>query len=649
MTETSHSSIDDTRLAPALPPRRVRAMRSAHAMHAMRGMRGMRRMCSWAFIAGAIAVALLLLVRPAWSMQDRDRDTKPQVEITYPDPRATVGDAIVISFDVTNASSVEDPRVPAVPGLRSDIAKSREFSQTTIVNGRVSRRTSIHYDVVFLAEHAGTYEIPAIRIIVDGQTYQSRATKVEVGGFDSSGAVRAELIAEPAEAVVGQNLSVRLRVWLKPMRAGRIPLGIDRQWGQAIKPRASQWGVFQPAVEELYTDGRWRIPPRIERGDDGEEWYVYELGTSVSADRPGPLDLGEIDLRVGLPRSAGGGERLLTIVPAAPNIVVQPVPSEGRPADFTGAVGIFEIDAKARPTRASVGDPITLTLTVVDRTPGGADMARLLPPPISDQADLARAFRIPNEPIAGTVNGRTKVFTQTLRPLSERVTEIPPISFSFFDPRLREFRTVRSEPIALTVLPTERVDVTALPGGAAAGRTPTAPERSLTEIEGGIVASRPVSPAMLGVDRLQLGWGLGAALLLPPVLAIAAMAWRRRADRVDGDDRLRRARQALPSARRALRGAEDAATVVTALTAYLADRSGLAAASLTRREALALAKSSGADEALLSALDGLLAGGERAAFAGRAAETPASLRSSALELLARLERLDIGMAVEPRP
>lgn len=597
----------------------------------------------------AVAAALALLVSPstAIAMQRQGRESQPVVEITYPETRTTVGDPIVYSFDVANASSVEEPRVPSVPGLRSDVARSREFTQTAIVNGRVTRQSSIRFDVVFLPERAGVYEIPAIRIVVDGQTYQSRPTRVEVAPFDTGSFVRAEIVVEPTTAVVGENLSVRLRVWLRPQRAGRGTLDISRQWGQTVKARESSWGPFTSAVEELYRDGRWRIPPRVERGQDGEEWYVYEIATMTAPDRPGPLELGEIELRVGLPRTIGGGERLLTVVPTPPQIRVEPVPTAGRPADFTGAVGVFEIEAKARPTRASVGDPITLTLTISDRTPGGgADLARLPPPAIAEQPDLARSFRIPSEPLAGTVNGRTKVFTQTLRPLSERVTEIPPISFSFFDPRTRSFQTVRTQPIPLTVLPGERLDTTTLAGGGIARQVP---DRALTEVEGGLVASRPISPAMLAVDRLSIGWGAGGAIVVPPLLALLALLWRRRSDRLGRDDRIRRSMRALPAARRAIRAARDSAAIAAAITGYLADRSGRPSASLTRREALAVITRHDADDALLQDLDELLSCGERAAFGGRSEQTLESQRSRALQLLSRLERLDIAFHSGARP
>src|SRR2546426_576001 len=43
---------------------------------------------------------------------------------------------------------------------------------------------------------------------------------------------------------------------------------------------------------------------------------------------------------------------------------VLPLPEAGRPADFAGAVGRFEMDVKAAPLALGAGDPVTVTSTI---------------------------------------------------------------------------------------------------------------------------------------------------------------------------------------------------------------------------------------------------------------------------------------------
>lgn len=564
-----------------------------------------------------------------------------EVEITYPAPRAEVGEAIVLTFDVVNATEVGDPRVPTAPGLRSQINRSREMSQTSIINGRVTQRKSVRFDVFFIAEQPGRFEIPRARIVVDGQTYESREVAIDVSGIDTSRMARAELLIDPMEAIVGQNVTATLRIWIRPPRQARMLSDPTRLWGAMIMANESRWGIFQSVVEALYSESRFKIPPRTERDTEGNDWVVYELATTLSPDKPGPMTIPGIEVRLRYPR-ANGTERVLTLEPTQPPVIIAPPPDTARPADYTGAVGVFEIDARAKPTRVSVGDPVTLSVVIVDRTPGGADLARLLPPPISEQPDLQRSFRMPSEPLVGTVNGRTKVFTQTLRPLSERVTEIPPVAFSFFDPVTKSYRTVMTQSIPITVLPAERIDAMTVTGGTAATK-PSVPDSKLTEVEGGLVASVRASPAMLASDRVHFEWTAVAVIALPPLLAVIIAVGRRRRERLGSDERLQRSRIAPRRARAAIASAPDAPALSAALQAFLADRCGIAAASLTRREALALLAQLDADDDLSAAIDRLLATGERAAFANTREAPPESLRNEAKQLLARLERLDFSV------
>ena len=110
-------------------------------------------------------------------------------------------------------------------------------------------------------------------------------------------------------------------------------------------------------------------------------------------------------------------------------------------------MGTYRISAEAAPTDVSVGDPITLKIAL-----SGPDyLAETRLPPLGAQPALARDFKIPKERAAGEVSGRSKIFTQTVRPLRPDVREIPPIGLSYFDPAANAYKTVRTEPIPIQV------------------------------------------------------------------------------------------------------------------------------------------------------------------------------------------------------
>src|SRR6185369_8183913 len=114
------------------------------------------------------------------------------------------------------------------------------------------------------------------------------------------------------------------------------------------------------------------------------------------------------------------------------NLEVEPLPAEGRPASFTGAVGRFRIQAAVDKTAGKVGEAITLNVTLE----GAGNLKVLGAPKLPDLP----SFRVYDTLIdlhlnkAGDVVQGSKVFKTVLVPRASGSLKIPPISFSFFSP-----------------------------------------------------------------------------------------------------------------------------------------------------------------------------------------------------------------------
>ena len=93
-------------------------------------------------------------------------------------------------------------------------------------------------------------------------------------------------------------------------------------------------------------------------------------------------------------------------------------------------------------------------------------MSLVQAPPLAELSGLTADFKVNDEPLAGIVQGDIKVFSTTIRPRRQGVTEIPAIPFSFFDPSTQKFVTVRSEPIAVTVSKADMLALTSIVGDA---------------------------------------------------------------------------------------------------------------------------------------------------------------------------------------
>ena len=123
------------------------------------------------------------------------------------------------------------------------------------------------------------------------------------------------------------------------------------------------------------------------------------------------------------------------------------LPEEGKPANFAGWVGRYQMETSASPTEVSVGDPITLTLSVS----GSEYLDKVDLPALSKDATIDRDFKVPEEMAAGVVRGTVKEFTQTLRPKTSEVRAVPAIKLPFFNPESGRYEIAESRPIPLTV------------------------------------------------------------------------------------------------------------------------------------------------------------------------------------------------------
>ena len=186
---------------------------------------------------------------------------------------------------------------------------------------------------------------------------------------------------------------------------------------------------------------------------------------------------------------------------------VKPLPTEGRPALFNGMVGNFSIAVSADPVNVRVGEPITLTITV--SSTGWVE--NIFFPPLRYQPLLLNRFEIPSERSLPQRNEKSKTYTQTIRPLSEEIDEIPPIQLAFFSPESNAYIVVKSRPIPLKVSAAETI--------AAYGMDYRARPRAA---EGGIRQNHEAPDLLKNRPLPILGWAppllFAALLLLPPLL-----------------------------------------------------------------------------------------------------------------------------------
>src|SRR5207249_4647083 len=121
---------------------------------------------------------------------------------------------------------------------------------------------------------------------------------------------------------------------------------------------------------------------------------------------------------------------------------------EGRPEDFSGAVGSFRLEAAADRERAAVGEGIGLKVAVS----GTGNLKTALAPVFPPSADF-RLFDPRVEEKASGVKPRTytKTWNYVITPLSPGARSLPAVSFCYFDPEAGQYRRLSSREAPLVV------------------------------------------------------------------------------------------------------------------------------------------------------------------------------------------------------
>jgi len=221
---------------------------------------------------------------------------------------------------------------------------------------------------------------------------------------------------------------------------------------------------------------------------------------------------------------------------ATDSIEVQslPLPTEGKPADFSGAVGHYTMAVTAGPTNVAVGDPITVHIQISGR---GALDALTLPnqPEWHDFKVYPPASKLETSDQLGLEGAKT--FEEIVTPQNTDVRQLPQFTFSFFDPDDGNYHTLTQPSVQLAVQPAGMAPAPTIATAKSGGlENPTLPQ-DILPIKQELGALLPVTPPL--VTRPAF-----VALQSLPLLAwLAAVVWRKRTDHLANNPRLRRQRQ----------------------------------------------------------------------------------------------------------
>ncbi len=497
------------------------------------------------------------------------------------------GDEFVYSIVVEGGAKPSRINLSALMPLKPRRVGSGTEMQ--MVNGQTAVTYSENYAII--AGQAGTMQLPAVTVVVDGQTYTTDPVEVTVSPPGTTDQLALELLVSDRQCYVGQPLVMTIKWTITTGINGyRFDVPVftsDDFYIEDVSESAAGLAQEQAMIGDVLvtmTEDR-----RLIRGMAAA---IISFSKVLIPKRSGPIKLAPVTVTTNV---AVGRERTndffnpyrikyerVSVQSNPVELNVLPLPETGRPPQFYGLVGRYTISALASPVKVNVGDPITLTI----RVGGSPYLTPVQWPALEQVPELAANFRIPAERASPVVEGGYKVFTQTIRANNDAVTAIPPIPLAYFDSQRGEYVTVRTEPIKLDVAPS-KVLTTADVEGTAAGPV----NREVEAVRKGLSANYYGPELLVNQSFSLLSAALSpayAALWSIPLAVLLVSTVARLASRTSPESVARkRQSQAATAAMRRLDEALDANArgrhplLLLALKQYIGDRFDRVAASLT--------------------------------------------------------------------
>lgn len=440
-----------------------------------------------------------------------------------------LGENVTLTFKLEGARTGGMPQVPAIPGLQPAGGTSSGFNSSTGPDGKTQVVQT--YAVPFVAERVGDIAIPAFTLEVGGQKLTSAPLTLKVLREDPS--------APPADYATNQVF-----LWLAlPKReifSGEVIVAELRLYLRNEIGNISDLNI--PAVSgNGYNAGALNQSAQLRRRVGNATFNILPFNFTLTPVKNGPLTIGPLTGSVtiyGGQRDFFGNYRQSAqarFESPPQTLQVRPVPRESQPANFTGAVGNYTMNVSVSPTNVATGDPITVRVQLTGR---GALDALTLPEQNTwgDFKSYPPTTKIETTDQLGLQG--TKTFEQVISPESADLHELPPFSFSFFDPETKTFRTLTHPATPLTVRPGGAVVAPTIAATTKTGAD-AAPPKPVDIV--------PIKPRLGKISHPTANAGFSPTLVtlnLAPMLAfLGVIVWRQRTDALANNPRLRRQRQ----------------------------------------------------------------------------------------------------------
>jgi hypothetical protein len=323
------------------------------------------------------------------------------------------------------------------------------------INGKRSYSKTYSY---FLAPKSqGTFSINQATIEIDDQIYKTTPLKIIIteavskpkdgNSADYVASENVHLIAEVSKSnpFLNEAITIVYKLYVSN------DVSITRSWQELDTPKFQDfWSQYieEKREQQIYETTYQGKPYR----------YVILKKAVLYPQKTGELTIEPLTLDVpidvqGNTRDIFGRRRMTRVnrtISAGKRIInVKPLPTEGRPDDFSGAVGNFNFSVSVNKTMLDANEALELKI----RTKGIGNLKLFNLPSLTLPSSLEVYEPVRDNKVAINIKGMNGFIsdTYTIIPQYKGSYPIRPISFSYFDVTSAKYKTIISDEIVVKV------------------------------------------------------------------------------------------------------------------------------------------------------------------------------------------------------
>ena len=351
------------------------------------------------------------------------------------------------------------------PNLGSNfrvLSGPNESTQMSWVNGKTSHQIS--YSYILMAVKEGDFTIGAASATIEGKTYKTKPFKVNVGkGVKVNQGGNSSQQSNSKQANTSDDLYIKSSVSKRKVYQGEQIIATYQLYtrvnisGNELVKSADLNGFWSQEID--LGESQWR-----QEIIGGYRWHIATIRKIVLfPQRSGELEIDPLEMKFLVQQRVqnsgrqsvfdqffGRVENVEYSLKSKPiKITVLPHPTS-KPDNFNGAVGNLDMTVDVSANEVKANEAINIKVKI-----SGKGNINLIDAP---KIDFPSDFEIYDPKVidktSTTANGVSghKEFDFLVIPRNKGTYNLPPITFSYFNPSTKKYKTITSEPININVL-----------------------------------------------------------------------------------------------------------------------------------------------------------------------------------------------------